>query len=210
MRGTSQPVSSGLAENPYPGIDGMTTWNASSALPPCAVGSLSGPITFSISTIEPGQPCVVISGSASSCGETHRLVGLGEWHGFQEHHDALGILFTDPRLPDVVDDILVEFGDAFYQPMMDKFMVRGLPSAGPGTAATTSAGQPRHSQSRSTRPGHPTGRRSTPPPPKTTPGGCTARRSAASPAGPSRRPPAAHRPASIPPAPASHRLRGPA
>src|SRR5215831_9292422 len=120
----------------------MTTWNASSALPPCAVGSLSGPITFSISTIEPGQPCVMISGSASSCGETHRLVGLGEWHGFQEHHDVLGILFTDPRLPDVVDDIVVEFGDAFYQPRMDKFMVRGLPSASPGQLLPPQLGNP--------------------------------------------------------------------
>jgi hypothetical protein len=55
--------------------------------------------------------------------KTHRLVGLGEWHGFQDHHDALRVLLTDPRLPGVVDDIVVEFGDAFYQPMMDTFIL---------------------------------------------------------------------------------------
>ena len=45
----------------------MTRSNASSAAPPCAVGSVSGPATSSISITEPGQPCVTISGSAFSC-----------------------------------------------------------------------------------------------------------------------------------------------
>jgi hypothetical protein len=39
------------------------------ALAPCAVGFVSGSMTFSCSMIEPGQPCVTISGSASSCWE---------------------------------------------------------------------------------------------------------------------------------------------
>ena len=47
----------------------MTRWNASAAVPPWAVGSVSGPITFWNSTIEPGQPWVSTSGVASSCGE---------------------------------------------------------------------------------------------------------------------------------------------
>ena len=66
MRIGSQPVAVGLAENPWPGSEGITTWNASASLPPCAVGSVSGSMIFSCSTIEPGQPCVTISGSASS------------------------------------------------------------------------------------------------------------------------------------------------
>ena len=44
-------------------------WNASSAWPPCAVGSVSGPTVSSSSITEPGQPCVMISGNASSCDE---------------------------------------------------------------------------------------------------------------------------------------------
>jgi hypothetical protein len=51
----------------------------------------------------------------------HRIVAIGEIHGQQEHHDALQALLTDPRLPDVVDDIVVEFGNALYQPTIDRF-----------------------------------------------------------------------------------------
>ena len=66
MRSGSQPTPAGSAENPYPGIDGSTTWNASSARPPCAAGSVSGPTVSSSSITEPGQPWVMISGTASS------------------------------------------------------------------------------------------------------------------------------------------------
>jgi len=62
-------VASGLAEKPKPGSDGQTTWNASAALPPWALGSVNGSITFWNSTTEPGQPWVMISGIASGCGE---------------------------------------------------------------------------------------------------------------------------------------------
>jgi hypothetical protein len=59
---------------------------------------------------------------------THRLVGLGEAHNLQNHHDALTLLLTDPRIPEVVDDIVVEFGNALYQPTIDRFIV-GQPVA---------------------------------------------------------------------------------
>src|SRR3984957_5334087 len=58
MRVGSQPVVVGLAENPWPGSEGITRWNASAALAPCAVGLVSGAMIFSCSRIEPGQPCV--------------------------------------------------------------------------------------------------------------------------------------------------------
>lgn len=54
--------------------------------------------------------------------QTHRLVGLGEAEGLQNHHDLLELLLTDPRVPEVVDDIVVEFGNALYQPMIDRFI----------------------------------------------------------------------------------------
>jgi hypothetical protein len=58
----------------------------------------------------------------------HRLVALGEsgTHGLQEHHDALAVLLTDPRLPALVDDIVVEFGNARHQRTVDDF-VTGTP-----------------------------------------------------------------------------------
>ena len=69
MRSMPQPVVVGLAEKPKPGRDGQITWKASAALPPCATGSTSGSITLWNSTIEPGQPWVMISGIAPGCGE---------------------------------------------------------------------------------------------------------------------------------------------
>ncbi|WP_157734842.1 hypothetical protein [Pseudofrankia inefficax] len=53
----------------------------------------------------------------------HRLVAVGEGgaHGLQEHHDALAMLLADPRLPEVVNDVVVEFGNARYQATMDRF-----------------------------------------------------------------------------------------
>ena len=64
MRDTVHPVSVGLPENPNPGGDGATTSNESAASPPNETGSVSGPISFRNSTIEPGHPCVSISGIA--------------------------------------------------------------------------------------------------------------------------------------------------
>ncbi len=53
---------------------------------------------------------------------THRLVGLGETHDLQNHGDALALLLSDPRLPGVVDDIVVEFGNSLYQDTIDAFI----------------------------------------------------------------------------------------
>jgi hypothetical protein len=60
---------------------------------------------------------------------TSQLVGLGETHQLQEHHDLLQTLISDPRLPDVVDDIVVEFGNALYQDTIDAFVLDGRPVA---------------------------------------------------------------------------------
>jgi hypothetical protein len=55
----------------------------------------------------------------------HRLVGIGESHGLQSHHDALQMLLTDPRLPAALNDIVVEFGNARYQDTVDRFIAGG-------------------------------------------------------------------------------------
>lgn len=56
----------------------------------------------------------------------HRLVAIGEIHGLQEHHDLLVMLLTDPRLPAVVDAVLVEGGNSLYQDTVDRY-VGGFP-----------------------------------------------------------------------------------
>jgi hypothetical protein len=53
MRGGFQPAAVGLPENPYPGNDGITTWNASAALAPCAAGLVNGSMFFSCAMMEP-------------------------------------------------------------------------------------------------------------------------------------------------------------
>jgi hypothetical protein len=58
---------------------------------------------------------------------TSYLVGLAESHGLQEHHDLLQTLIGDLRLPGVVDDIVVEFGNALYQDTVDAFVLDGKP-----------------------------------------------------------------------------------
>ena len=54
--------------------------------------------------------------------QTYRLVGIGEVHHLQNHHDVLEALLTDPRIPAVVDDIVIEFGNAHYQATIDRFI----------------------------------------------------------------------------------------
>ncbi len=58
-----------IGEKPKPGIDGSTRCTASSALPPCATGSVSGPTTCANSTNELGQPCTISSGRAVGSAE---------------------------------------------------------------------------------------------------------------------------------------------
>jgi len=60
---------------------------------------------------------------------SHRLVGLGEEHSLQEHHDVLQTMLADPRLPGLVNDIVVENGNALYQDIVDAFVLAGKPVA---------------------------------------------------------------------------------
>lgn len=52
----------------------------------------------------------------------HRIVGLGEDHGLQEEHLFIETLVRDPRLPDVCDDIVIEFANSRYQATIDDFI----------------------------------------------------------------------------------------
>ncbi len=66
-----------------------------------------------------------LNGTVLEAFKTHRLIGIGEvhqTHALQNHFDALTLLLTDPRLPEVIDDIIVEFGNALYQDTIDRFI----------------------------------------------------------------------------------------
>lgn len=57
------------------------------------------------------------------------LVAMTERHCLQEMHDLLTGLLRHPDLPGKIDDIVVEFGNAYYQNLMDRFILQGQPVA---------------------------------------------------------------------------------
>ena len=52
----------------------------------------------------------------------HRVVAIGETHRSRREHEVLRALIADPRLPDVIDDIAVEFGTSSQQAVMDRYI----------------------------------------------------------------------------------------
>ena len=56
--------------------------------------------------------------------ETHTIVALPDAHGSDQAHTFLLSLIRDPRFVRTVDDVVVEFGNARYQDVADRF-VRG-------------------------------------------------------------------------------------
>jgi uncharacterized iron-regulated protein len=56
--------------------------------------------------------------------ETHALVGIGEMHRNQQVHDLIVTVVRDPRFLPNGGDIVVEFGNARFQSVVDRY-VRG-------------------------------------------------------------------------------------
>jgi hypothetical protein len=113
----------GVASVGAAAVAGVTgPWMAGSAS--AATGtSTSGAAGSGASTTGEERP---VADAVLAAFRQHQMVAIGEIHGQQEHYDALQALLADPRLPEVVDDIVVEFGNALYQPVMDRF-VSGTP-----------------------------------------------------------------------------------
>ncbi|MCI0561406.1 MAG: hypothetical protein MN733_23210 [Nitrososphaera sp.] len=55
--------------------------------------------------------------------ETHSLVALGEYHQMQQWHDFMGELLLRREFTENVDDFVVEFGNALYQDVADRFLL---------------------------------------------------------------------------------------
>jgi hypothetical protein len=53
---------------------------------------------------------------------THQVVLLGEIHWSVAQHRFIRRLLRDPRLPRTIDDIAVEFANARYQPLIDRYV----------------------------------------------------------------------------------------
>ncbi len=59
--------------------------------------------------------------------DDYPLVALGEFHLCQQHHEFLQALLVRPAPPAKLDDIVVEFGNALYQDVADRFVARPRP-----------------------------------------------------------------------------------
>ena len=73
---------------------------------------------------QPAMPIDAVDGVIEAC-RAHALVALGEGaHGNEQGHAFRLRLVRDQRFAQVVDDVVVEFGNAKYQALVDRF-VRG-------------------------------------------------------------------------------------
>jgi hypothetical protein len=77
------------------------------------------PAQVTPSVAKPVDPVEVIADAF----KTHVIVALGniEFAGNEQGHAFQVSLLRDPRISSVVDDIVVEFGDARYQDVIDRF-----------------------------------------------------------------------------------------
>jgi hypothetical protein len=54
--------------------------------------------------------------------DRYPIVALGDLHGCQELYDFIATLIRDADLPNKVNDIVVEFGNALYQDVADRYV----------------------------------------------------------------------------------------
>ncbi len=54
--------------------------------------------------------------------ETHSIVAIGDQHGVQELGDLYQALLRNPRFPEIVDAVVLEYGNARYQDLIDRYM----------------------------------------------------------------------------------------
>jgi uncharacterized iron-regulated protein len=54
--------------------------------------------------------------------EHHDVVLMGEQHGLGQNHDFRVALVKHPDFPDIVNDIVIESGDALYQKILDNYV----------------------------------------------------------------------------------------
>jgi hypothetical protein len=69
----------------------------------------------------PAAPVNAIDGILAAF-ESHTIMALPDSHGSNQAHAFLLSLIRDPRFVQTVDDIVVEFGNARYQDVADRFL----------------------------------------------------------------------------------------
>ena len=73
------------------------------------------------------DPGAVARGELIAQLQTHRLVAFGEEHQNTTQHAFLRALVRDPRFAAAVDDVVVEFGNARHQRLVDRWLLNRRP-----------------------------------------------------------------------------------
>lgn len=81
--------------------------------------SLAGAASCARATDPDVQPAVAFLASAV---HRHRLLAIGEHYGSTETKDLLAALLRHQSIPGTISDIVVEFGKARYQDVMDAYV----------------------------------------------------------------------------------------
>jgi len=89
----------------------------------CAAGLGTACFAGNAWAAEGGQSVPHLADAVFGVFQRHPLVAIGEYHGLQEHHDAPVTLLTDPRFPELADDVVIEFGNSLHQDVADRFML---------------------------------------------------------------------------------------
>jgi hypothetical protein len=74
--------------------------------------------------VKPAVPADPISAILEAF-RTHELVALGDAHGNEQSQIFLRSLIRDPRFAATVNDIVIEFGNARYQTLLDRYVSGG-------------------------------------------------------------------------------------
>lgn len=52
----------------------------------------------------------------------HRVVAMGEWHGSAREHAFIMALLEDPQVAPLIDSVVIEFGSAVHQDLVDQYV----------------------------------------------------------------------------------------
>ena len=96
---------------------------------PAGMAAAAAGLTASDAQAAAAAPGSSLAEAVLAAFQTHRVVAIGDAHAGQEIHDLLLTMLSDPRLYGAANDIVVEFGDAFYQDTLDKFILGGSPAS---------------------------------------------------------------------------------
>lgn len=74
-----------------------------------------------------GEPAAPVSAVESMLGafDHYPVVALGKAHSLQEEHEVITSLLQHPAFPTEVNDIVVEFGNARYPEVIDRYVLAG-------------------------------------------------------------------------------------